>query len=95
MKIDNQNPLIRPGQTQQRDDARKAQGADQPAGKDAGPAAMTHLSQRASDTGQDIDTARVAEIREAIREGRLEIHAERIADGLIDNVREMLRKDGE
>lgn len=94
LKIDNQNPLIRPGQTQQRDDARKAQGADQPTAKDADPAAMTHLSQRASDPSQDIDTARVGEIREAIREGRLEIRAERIADGLIANVREMLGKDG-
>ncbi|MFY0989068.1 flagellar biosynthesis anti-sigma factor FlgM [Halomonas sp. C05BenzN] len=93
MKIDNQNPLIRPGQTQQRDEPRKVEGTDQASGRDAGPAAMTHLSRHAADAGQDIDSARVEEIREAIREGRLEIHADRIADGLIANVREMLGKD--
>jgi len=93
LKIDNHNPLIPPGQTQQRDETQKVKGAAQPGGQDAGPAVMTHLSQHASDTGQDIDTARVAEIREAIREGRLEIHADRIADGLIASVRDMLGND--
>ncbi|MBB3329901.1 negative regulator of flagellin synthesis FlgM [Halomonas campaniensis] len=93
MKIDNHNPLIRPGQAQQRDETQKVKGADQPGSKDAGPAAMTHLSQRAADTRQDIDTARVEEIREAIREGRLEIRADRIADGLIASVRDLLGND--
>lgn len=39
---------------------------------------------------QDIDSARVNEIREAIREGRLEIHSDRISDGLINSIRSML-----
>ncbi|WP_302139222.1 flagellar biosynthesis anti-sigma factor FlgM [Halomonas alkalicola] len=94
MKIDNHNPLIRTGQTPGRDEAQKVKGAiQQPATHDAEPAARTHLSHGAADASQDIDTARVAEIREAIREGRLEIHAERIADGLIANVRELLGHD--
>ncbi|MDI5935133.1 flagellar biosynthesis anti-sigma factor FlgM [Halomonas kalidii] len=93
MKIDNQNPPIRPGQTQQRDEAQKVKGPSPASGQAAGPAATTHLSRHAADGSQDIDTARVEEIREAIREGRLEIRAERIADGLIANVREMLGKD--
>lgn len=37
------------------------------------------------------DAARVAEIKQAIREGRFAISPERIADGLIDSVRELLR----
>ena len=56
-------------------------------------ASITRLSQAATDTSQDIDTARVAEIRQAISEGRLEIRADKIADGLIDSVRDMLGKE--
>lgn len=93
VKIDNHNPLIRPGQTPPRDDARQVEGGNPPAGREAGPAAVTHLSQQATDTRHDIDTARVGEIREAIREGRLEIRSERIADGLIESVRELLGND--
>ncbi|WP_445001142.1 flagellar biosynthesis anti-sigma factor FlgM [Halomonas mongoliensis] len=92
MKIDNHNPLIRTGQTLGRDEPQKVKDAgQQPAASDTSPSARTHLSHDAANTSQDIDTARVDEIREAIREGRLEIHAERIADGLIENVKELLR----
>ena len=37
-----------------------------------------------------VDQARVEEIRTAIREGQFKVDPERIADGLLDNVREML-----
>lgn len=37
-----------------------------------------------------VDRARVDEIRQAISEGRFKVDAERIADGLIDSVRELL-----
>lgn len=37
-----------------------------------------------------VDTARVAEIRQAIAEGRFKIDSSRIADGLLDSVRQML-----
>ncbi len=37
-----------------------------------------------------VDRARVDEIRQAISEGRFKVDAERIADGLIDSVRQML-----
>ncbi len=37
-----------------------------------------------------IDRARVDEIRQAISEGRFKIDAGRIADGLLDSVRQML-----
>lgn len=92
MKIDNHNPLIRTGQTPAREEAQKVKGAtgQPPAARGDGPAARTHLSHDASNASQDIDTARVEEIREAIREGRLEINADRIADGLIANVQELL-----
>lgn len=95
MKIDNHHPLPRPGQAEPRDDTRKIQGSDRAHQQDDGPSATTHLSQAATDTSQDIDTVRVEELREAIREGRLDIRADRIADGLIASVKDLLdSKDG-
>ena len=40
----------------------------------------------------DFDVARVAEIRRAISEERYQINPGKIADGLIDSVRELLHK---
>jgi len=58
------------------------------------PSTVTHLSAAGSRNGsEDIDLARVAELRQAIKEGRLEISAERIADGLIASVREQLEQN--
>lgn len=50
---------------------------------------VTHIQRDASDA-QDIDMARVAEIRQAISEGRFEISSERIAKGLLNSVQELL-----
>lgn len=44
----------------------------------------------ATATGGVFDAQRVAEIRQAISEGRFQVNPERIADGLVDSVREML-----
>jgi negative regulator of flagellin synthesis FlgM len=41
---------------------------------------------------QVMDVARVAEIKQAIAEGRFQIKPERIANGVLDSVREMLAK---
>lgn len=87
MKIDNLNPLLRANQTQQRDDTQKVSGA-QSSREGNTTHESTRLSQMHMDDSQDIDTVRVEEIREAIREGRLEIHADRIADGLIAQLKE-------
>ncbi|CAA2109810.1 flagellar biosynthesis anti-sigma factor FlgM [Variovorax paradoxus] len=40
--------------------------------------------------GSDFDAARVAAIREDIRAGRYQIRPERIADGLLASVRDLL-----
>ena len=56
---------------------------------------VAHLRQPAADSGQDINTARVDEIRQAISEGRLEIRADKIADGLIESVRDLLDADSQ
>lgn len=92
MKIDSSHPLARPGHSDTSSAARSAAKGEAPA-KDSGPAAVTHLSGTSGNSSQDIDTARVEEIRQAISEGRLDIRADRIADGLIDSIRDMLGDD--
>ena len=81
-------------------DARpRAAGAAQPATQ---PGAQVQLSALAGQMQQmegvlaetpAVDSARVAEIRQAIAEGRFEINPEKIADGLIASVREMLERN--
>lgn len=44
-----------------------------------------------SDGSNDIDMARVAEIRDAIAAGNLKIDTSRIADGLIASARDLLK----
>ncbi|BCA90294.1 MULTISPECIES: flagellar biosynthesis anti-sigma factor FlgM [Halomonadaceae] len=87
MKIDNLNPLLRNTPAQQRDDAQKVSEAKQPETGNTTREA-TQLSQSSIDSSQDIDMAKVQEIRDAIREGRLEVRADRIADGLIANLKD-------
>lgn len=41
-----------------------------------------------------VNAERVAEIKQAISEGRFKIDSGRIADGLLDSVRQMLAKNG-
>ncbi|RCV90950.1 flagellar biosynthesis anti-sigma factor FlgM [Billgrantia montanilacus] len=95
MKINSQNPLPRPTPTTPREESQPVKGPSQSSQQDAGPGATTHLRQNAADTSRDIDIARVDEIREAIREGRLEIHADRIADGLIESLQPTMGKGKE
>ncbi|WP_414499465.1 MULTISPECIES: flagellar biosynthesis anti-sigma factor FlgM [unclassified Zymobacter] len=51
------------------------------------------VSETVSDNSQDIDTARVSKIREAIQNGEFKIDVEKIADGLIDDTRRYLDQD--
>jgi negative regulator of flagellin synthesis FlgM len=59
---------------------------------------LSSMSARLQDAGATtgdvpvVDSARVAEIKQAISEGRFQINPERIADGLIESVREMLSR---
>ncbi|CAD5379352.1 Negative regulator of flagellin synthesis flgM [Pseudomonas sp. OF001] len=93
MKIDSSQPPARPLATSGKEPATHAQRA-QAASADQSPSTVTHLSTSDNRSGsEDIDLARVAELRQAIREGRLEIDAERIADGLIASVREQLEQN--
>lgn len=86
MKVDVINSLLRPNQqTQPRDEAQKAQAA-KPASTQQASAEVAQLSQQNVDTSQDIDRAKVDEIRDAIRNGQLDIDPERIAQGLVESL---------
>lgn len=54
---------------------------------------ISSLSARLAEVGAGetpVNAQRVAEIKQAIAEGRFQINPERIADGLLDSVRDML-----
>lgn len=55
----------------------------------------THLQKTGGPSSAEapFDNQRVAEIRQAIAEGRFQINADKIADRLIDDVRNFLAKD--
>lgn len=59
------------------------------------PAAEVDISESAAslnNAGESFNAARVAEIRQAIAEGRFQVNPERIADGLLASVRDMLAR---
>lgn len=88
MKIDNINSLLRSSQTQQRDEPKKTDSVA-PTTQTGAVRESTQLSQSSIDESQDIDTVKVEEIRDAIREGRLEMRADRIAEGLLANLNDV------
>lgn len=50
-------------------------------------------AQTSESAGAPIDTQRIAEIRQSIADGKLQINAEKIADRLIEATREQLGKE--
>lgn len=53
---------------------------------------ISRSANRLQQLGEAFDEGRVHEIRQAIAEGRFQINPERIADGLLDSVRDMLSR---
>lgn len=95
MKIDNISPLTQPGTVNQGKGGDKVSTQAPRQGGATSAGEVAHLRQPSADSGQDIDTARVDEIRQAISEGRLEIRADKIADGLIASVRDLLDSESQ
>ncbi|MCX2780099.1 flagellar biosynthesis anti-sigma factor FlgM [Microbulbifer thermotolerans] len=88
MKIDNIAQLTAPKAPRE-----SARNETAPAAKTEAAEASADVSllrQPGTDNSQDIDSVRVEELRQAIAEGRLEIRADKIADGLIKSVRELV-----
>lgn len=73
-----------------------AQASRSPAAPAADQVELSSLAARLQETGatmtEPIDAARIAEIKQAIAEGRFQIKPERIADGLLESARELLGK---
>ncbi|HXS05124.1 MAG TPA: flagellar biosynthesis anti-sigma factor FlgM [Rhodanobacter sp.] len=90
MKIDNVSHLTTPGRIDQAKNKEKVDNVAPQGNAEAG--STTQLSRAGSDTSQDIDHARVAELRQAISEGRLHVDTDRIADRLIASVHDLLGK---
>lgn len=88
MKIDNVSHLTTPTRIDQAKSKEKVGGLAPQANGESQSA--THLSRASADTSQDIDHARVAELRQAISEGRLHVDTDRITDRLIASVRDLL-----
>ncbi len=57
-------------------------------------AASLQQAGAAMDDTPVVDAARVAEVKQAISEGRFQVRPERIADGLLQSVRDMLANRG-
>lgn len=80
--------------------SRPAAGAKSNASAANGPqvelsSVATHLQQagQVGATSETFNAEKVAEIRQAIAEGRFQINPDRIADGLINSVRDMLAQN--
>jgi negative regulator of flagellin synthesis FlgM len=50
----------------------------------------SQLHDASTSVGEPIDTARIAEIKQAISDGRFQVNPERIADGVLESVRQLL-----
>lgn len=87
MKIDNIPHLSPPKPVEQGRDAERAGKAA--ATGESGAGSVTHLSRAAGDASQDVDPVRVAELRQAIAEGRLTMDTSRVADRLVASARDL------
>lgn len=73
-------------------------GSGKPAAAASEQVDLSAMSARLQDAGAAtanapvVDAARVAEIKQAISEGRFQVNPERIADGLIESVQQMLAR---
>lgn len=90
LKIDSTQPLARPAQSDAVE-PRKTAGSSEETATLAGSRTTLSPMPKGDESG-DIDTARVNEIRQAISDGRLELDTGKIADGLVQSVRDMLNQ---
>lgn len=90
MKIDSNLKTIGTGSASARPRTERAGGQ----GEAAAEVRLSTVSTQLAGAGTEapVDGARIAEIKQAIAEGRFRVNAEAIADGLIDTARDLLQK---
>lgn len=101
MKIDNSVPPIPTGRgnasSRVADAAAAKQGAVQAPARSPAASNVVQIGEavaaKLTETSATFNSERVAEIKQAIAEGRFKVNAEKIADGLLSSVREMLQKN--
>jgi negative regulator of flagellin synthesis FlgM len=77
--------------------ASTAQNASQAAATSAGDASVSlsglsqHLRSLAASGSADIDTAHVASVKQAIKDGTLQIDSSKIADGVLQTARDLVQ----
>ncbi|ENO89519.1 MULTISPECIES: flagellar biosynthesis anti-sigma factor FlgM [Thauera] len=98
MKIENTGKAYVPSQVQDaRTPAQPGRAPVQASGDSVQLSPLATLMKKAESAiseSSEVDQKRVDEIRQAISEGRFKIDANRIADGLIASVRDMLESRG-
>lgn len=84
MKINGLNTPSSINSTEAKRDAQPNQAREANSGKAA--EVVSHIETPSADPSQDIDHARVAELKQAIRDGKLEVNPEKIADALLQEL---------
>ncbi len=100
MKIDNSikgSPgPVTGGAARQQSPAKSAATPDSPASSQVRLSSLASLGvDKVLADAPVTDTNKIAEIKQAIAEGRFTVNADKIADGLIDSVRQMLGKSNQ
>lgn len=94
MKIDALNNALPPAATTGKAKAAAAKALERPAASDDDVKLSAASSTLTASAGDSASAARIQEIRQAIAEGRFQINAGAIADGLIESARELARHKG-
>lgn len=91
MKIDNSvKPVNTPATSDQRPKAASSVNPAAPAGDQVQLSSGMQKAEQAIANTPVVDQARVDEIKQAISDGRFQVDSSKVADGLIDSVRQML-----
>ncbi|WP_417657395.1 flagellar biosynthesis anti-sigma factor FlgM [Pseudidiomarina aestuarii] len=88
VKVNGFQPLPGTNQTESNRSAKTGAPSTESSQSASSADVVTHFSQLPQDQSQDIDTAKVDSIRQAIRDGQLTMRADQIAESLLQSLTE-------